>query len=467
MKSLKRFFCVFLLFFLILAQIFPNLTLNELLNARDTLFRLGKIVERKSLRTRDILSRSIKEGIRFAAKSGEGGVLFLAVAEPEDANIKNQAVSLRYDERKSDGSRLQITIGGKTITAQNLYDWMLLPLACYADSEYINGVTLLDDPRDEDERDRVEFDKELIKSGDLKEKGKSVYWAAYHPALVNTLVGFNAFLVDAMLFDCGKFYNCITDLEHLEGYNDYEANPTYKRILSIVGSDHVMHVDEAFELLGLMGVPIYSTYIYAEPDEGVFFRIEKDNIVFTGTPFYHFLYKYTSQSVRNAEIIVEEAEAINQYFDAYPELINGINPTVYDTAKKTAQWTAFFRYLKKNHEKAWGAFMAQIKPKTMNPDYNRVAGEANNETYKQYRYAIDPKYSCQTPRKLDFISFYGKEIEARCKDFMEKRQANRRLLSISGTDLTMASWRPSWFNKNLRISASDHTRKVQGREFQK
>lgn len=135
MKFLKRFFSTILLLFLITSQLFAASS-RQIANAAEFLLHYGNKYIFKS-RTIDILR---------AAAEGQGGVMFRAIAVPDDIRLLEQSIALRYNENENDGSRLQISFGSITITENNLMDWMLLPIAAYADTPYYNCVTLLASP---------------------------------------------------------------------------------------------------------------------------------------------------------------------------------------------------------------------------------------------------------------------------------------------------------------------------------
>jgi hypothetical protein len=533
MNTLKRFLSGFVLFFFIIANV-----LAEPATFAAEMFGIY-FDGAKSYFLSD--AKTVVE----AARDGSGGVMFQAVAEPEDRSLENQPITLTYNDRRADGERLEIIIGSKKITAKRLYDWMLLPTAQFADSPYYTCMTLLDSPKDKAEEELYE--------ADMSDGEKNVYFAAYHTALSDTLVGLTCYLVDAMLMNPG-IAGFTHVLPKLEGYNDREwhnenePNYVYNESMDRISADHATKVDlirrGMYEKLGIEG----RSYVYSDDNVNIRFRVEDDEIKFTGAPYYQFvnlfyelpkdddeaekivrgflalaglneqeiekelkamsreavmanatakiktiaLLKCLEDEILNKILIDEmteieakdvlvrmlidenttEAEAyeIRREINAFdeidakeelewvmddmiteginedgivggmrmweyivnamveilpndiiarvektlsenakkltdainrdPELVRLLNPVIFDTAEKTAQWAAFFRFVKNNKTSpnAWGNFMAQIKNKILiNQDYQ---GEDPNEVDPDYRYVIDAKYKQPTPRRF-------------------------------------------------------------------
>jgi len=439
MNYLKRVFCVLLLFLFIFGQVFSDITASGII--RFT----GKQIVRRLVVPADNLM-NIVDTINWAAGKGEGGVLFIATAEPENKNINKKAITLKYDKRQPDGSRLQIKIGWKTIKVKDIYDYIILPIASYVDSGYINGMTLLGGPDLDDE-------SEILRTAiDSISEMKTVYWAGYNSSLVNTLIGYNAYLIDSFFIDENYLdpglRGITTNLEPLKGYNYDEANPAYSQRMAETSADHARKIYKIFsdiqtekerspadsqiediesrfrrnliyseekEILLQLIEPLYNSYIFSDPDEGVTFSIKNGRIEFDGTPHYHFLKLIDYEDDEDApegrrEVYTDKDEYAHRLTNALKaddsKLVRGLNPAVFDTIKQAAQWSAFFRYVKKNNPSAWNNFIKQIEPKTINPDYepNLESDGFDKEEYNKYRYVFDdPKYFCPTPRSLDFL----------------------------------------------------------------
>jgi hypothetical protein len=267
-----------------------------------------------------------EEVFSYTVASGVGGVLFQATALPA-GNAVNQPLSVRYDPAREDGQRLVVTIGTSEIVPL-LYDWQLIPIARYADSEYNACITLLGRPS---------F-LEILTGG-----SRDMYLEV-HPAFSNTLIGFNLFLIDAMLISPDRVRRIPGALsETVRGYNDGEFNETR----SVLGAGVVN------QLLSTWSYG-YSSYIYTDCETNITYDVIDGQLVFVGVPSYQFLLLDS----------VHKTAALNQRLNAAAirnrPFITALNPAVYTTAETTAQWAAFFRRVKAQDVSGWNAFIEQI-----------------------------------------------------------------------------------------------------------
>jgi hypothetical protein len=127
--------------FLILALVF-SFNVFGLDIANSTVFGLAQVSRDAPLL--EVKANGPEEVYSYTVANGVGGVLFQASAVPA-GNAVNQPLSVRYDPAKDDGQRLVVTIGTGEIVP-TLYNWQLIPIARYADSEYNACITLLGQP---------------------------------------------------------------------------------------------------------------------------------------------------------------------------------------------------------------------------------------------------------------------------------------------------------------------------------
>ncbi|WP_461256077.1 hypothetical protein [Treponema sp. R80B11-R83G3] len=395
MKSLKRFLSVVLLSFLLVVQLFANP--RQIANAADFFLSYGNPSIFKT-RTIDI--------VKFG-NGGGGGVLFRAIAVPEDNNLLKQQIILTYNyEKGNDGSRLKVSFGGKTIIVNDLYDWMLLPVAAFADTPYYNCVTLLADPVETSEINRRLF---------AIDQEKKVYFAEYHPAFINTLIGFNLLLVDAIFIDPNvrNIPYKAKELINLKGYNTND-NQAFKLTESNSSLDYIKKI-----LLDEKGKQKHNNYVFSDPDNGISFKIENNKINFTAVPYYHFLLNKSKTRRFQFEYIKELTESIQD-----SKQVKNISPAIFDCAEKIAQWAAFFRMVKYQFPDAWYDFISQIKPKLTDARYIPGLGPENDK----YQYKFDSEdFNFETPRSLDFI---GKEKEEEFKKFVNESETIRSILLL-------------------------------------
>jgi hypothetical protein len=166
-------------------------------------------------------------------------------------------------------------------------------------------------------------------------------WANFHPALGNTLVGLNLLFADAMFvnLDLMQSVDEVFDTQ-IPGYQIPRQNKS--------------STDEIDALISL-GVMLwdFNSYFYTDYGREISYSIVDNRIEFNGTPFYSFV-----GLDPNDNVIV--AEELNELFIEIHDDIFDINPTVYRTAERTAQWAAFFRMVQGDYPQVWQSFMGQI-----------------------------------------------------------------------------------------------------------
>ena len=243
---------------------------------------------------------------------------------------------------------------------------------------------------------------------------------AAHPALMDTLIVFNALLVDAMLIDDLNFdfRNIISEMSSLKeknfkGYYDYELDPVIKKKAEIESTDCAQQIDRKLKEYSKKH-SLYS-YIYSERDEGINFYIENDQLLFdkTSHPIYHFLDKNDDSTPELAKDLTDAISTL--------ELVRGLSPAIYKTAIKTAQYASFFRYIKKEFPEAWNEFMKPIKSKVK---YNHNPKADRENAHLQYQY---PDIKFPTPRAIDFLALdENKDMLVEFEDFRKKKEKERR-----------------------------------------
>jgi outer membrane murein-binding lipoprotein Lpp len=259
-------------------------------------------------------------------------------------NAAGQTVTVKYDPLRADGRRLVLTVGSKEIRT-DLYDWEIIPIARFAESGFAACMTLFDKPRTEEEKETDNlFDAE----------GEEIGWANFHPAFGDTLIGLNLFFVDAMFVKTDLFN--IDLIQFADEVFVFPVPGYHKPRLSRRDTDiarrslHKKYIDLelAFEAENV------NTYIYTDYGTEINYRIRNRKIVFTGVPSYLFFFN------DKANETATPAERLNEQIAALHKQIHAINPVVYRSAERTAQWAAFFRMVKNDYSQAWEEFMAQI-----------------------------------------------------------------------------------------------------------
>jgi hypothetical protein len=296
---------------------------------------------------------------------GPGGVHFQATAAAA-GRAAGKNLGLSYDPKMPDGRRLFIRIEGFDRIQSGLYDWQLVPIAKYADSGFYSCITLLDDPQTEEE---ITFH---IKVGGYNEKAPddkecSLFWANLHPRLANTLIGFNALLVDEMFVFVGAGYNAVPAIydavygpgalapRGIPGYNDIPIDKPGKG-------------EKRFHNNILVALSIFNGegYVYTDYGTEITFDVRDKQIVFDGFPSYQFQEFIYDKSGDVVE--VRTLDELNEYVKRNREAINALNPVVYRTAELTSHWSALFRAIKAQNPAGWSGFLKQIESAAVQPE---------------------------------------------------------------------------------------------------
>ena len=340
-----------------------------------------------------------------------GGVAFDGVATPaSDLSIKQ--FGLNYAQNNKDGERLLLTLNGERIAAP-IYDWQLIPIAKFANSDDVACFTLT--------------------GGDDRRQ------AQYQESFQNEFLGLRLFQLDRFYFDWHYWDLIKRDGKYLlaagEAMPDFEASKK-------------AHAE--FMTFKAQQREFSSSYIISDYDRTITLSVRDQQLQITGEPsIYFWKNNYaafvelgsgrTKELIRKtlegesgkgdrAWLISQIAKEQNQYVEvigsdryigdmrsrkllgvllpdrvqlnqpvlntmSIPDLVdvlvelrtfNGIewvmevkpksqkfssetqriramNPLVWDAAVVLMRYAAFFRYCKQNHPQEWKKFMEQIK----------------------------------------------------------------------------------------------------------
>jgi hypothetical protein len=374
--------------------------------------------------------------IRVRASSGKligntagglavGGVHFDKIAQPE-GKMLIKAFDLGYDQKAADGNRLFININGKKLSTA-IYDWQLVPIAQYADSEYLTAFTLFGHLKNK------KREKEI-----RRQKGRILN---YHPALQNTLLGLRIFQLDTLLL-----YPESSDLPKIDGKyllgsgenkpdveTGYSALRRVKKIMesfphrhqSWFVTDYVTDIEFGIEndKLLLTGSPQYycwnfpskiSSYTYMDYEQKLKQDVSAAGVDADGQNYKKWLIEYAKTVFQNIEdqlnleingkrfnplelrlpklntlkqysaaeisrFIVKAQKETEKYKIVYMkeyseaitsdlDTIRNINPAVWDAGVNLMRYSAFFRYAKQNHPAQWKKFMRSVKKVKVSPN---------------------------------------------------------------------------------------------------
>ena len=324
-----------------------------------------------------------------------GGISFQAVASPAE-HLKNENISLDYID-----GRLIIKIGTQIIHS-GLPFWQLAPIVHFTNSPYTVAVT---------------------QSGDTT--GNQGAKCRFHPAFLDNLLGLRLFQADLLNMtdilwdlpiDSQRHYILASSEREFTPVMDSSLHRTiYNQLINggftsfVLTDKDVNYVFESDESgLKLSGQPYYyftktelnmdniqklrTQLLKCYEDIETYAKIIlKDNYSPALNPRYHLsdLVKvlnehkeekifnpYSMHYLTNAlnmldslnnltdEEIGIKFQVLNDYSDSFKpfwELLKKYNPLVYTAVENTAQWSAFFRYVRKQNPENWSLFVKKIE----------------------------------------------------------------------------------------------------------
>ena len=336
--------------------------LTLILSALSAPYNLGSLQFHSGVPSAPLLQKMIPPGVGDPGSLGVysfvgkvGGVAFAGVAKPEETFSPTNIVI--DDPSRPDGSRLMVHFDGNAVTAM-VPDWMLIPIAGYADSEF-NACVSLFGPETTDAQ----------------------YDIIYHPAFQNTLLGLRLLQADILLFDLRNTWN----LPSVDGETPLglgERQPTS------------FNQEAAIAVQDAMNGGQFQSWVFTDGDAQTLFAVRAGELRFVGDPYYHFwigdLAGYERQhnalitqandaraNVEQYNAIVGRANALEPKVSPVQDRIDGLrgksnalsefNPAVYNAARNTMHFSAFFRYVKAQNPSTWTAFLEKIRAVPLRP----------------------------------------------------------------------------------------------------
>lgn len=295
----------------------------------------------------------------YSFVSGVGGVAFSGVAKP-DAAMKDKRIVLHYDRTTTDGHRLEIVVAGGTATA-DLPDWMLIPIARFADTDYDACVSLFGPNTTE-----------------------TAYDIVYHTSFQNTLLGLRLLQADMILFNIGETWR----LPQRGGVVTLGAGETAPTQMD---EPSVRTIDAALE------DGTFQSWVMTDQAEDIIFALRDGRLELTGEPYYYFWtsnvedvqasqQRLESQvlELRRAGRIAESNRIVEQINAMVPTVtevttltrrlkqargaLRRFNTPVYNAATQTMRYSAFFRYVKKQNQNGWRDFLREAASVAIQPE---------------------------------------------------------------------------------------------------
>ena len=320
-----------------------------------------------------------------------GGVAFDAKAKPVDGLTVDE-LKLRYEANQEDGKRVRIILNGQTLLAE-IYDWQLIPIVKFADSQDVSCFTLYGELSDKTE------ESELRREG--------ARFMNYCDAFEDTLLGLRLMQLDLLRVSDEFAVNLPSEngkymLGNGEATPDIERN---RRMLSKYIAAYQKIEDELEQ-----HESDYTTYVICDIDQEIEFSGESGRLKITGQPYYYFantninelvmkvakeldivgdnasesdletaLSKLSSSEeltdliklsrltnayndlMESEELKYGYAKSLSEKHATIAQMLGNVNPQVWDAGVKTMRFAAFFRYCKQTHPDEWRKFAARIE----------------------------------------------------------------------------------------------------------
>jgi hypothetical protein len=191
-----------------------------------------------------------------------GGVAFDAVAAPAN-DLSINRLELDYSPASTDGQRMSLSINGQSV-ATSIYDWQLIPIAKFANTDESSCVTLLGRLEKKEDEDRYRW--------------SSLYFPNYHKSFKDTLVGLRLFQLDGLIIDEWSWELPTEKGKYLLGMGESAPRAENKA------------AREKFEDYMVKNLAVFDFYSYliSDRDKAVSFDTREGKLTITGEPFYSF-----------------------------------------------------------------------------------------------------------------------------------------------------------------------------------
>jgi len=224
--------------------------------------------------------------------SGVGGVSFDQVAMAAN-HLHIGSLKMNYNGMADDGNRLMLTINNKPVRV-GLPDWLLVPLAKYAESPYYSCVTIFGKLNDKTLQEKV-----------TEHKGRVIN---YHPAFDNTLLGIRLAYMDMLVG-----YSFANDLpknnigNYILGKGEVQPDIDANQDGAYYLSQHFTRTQNKYNLT-------FRSYVISDYSREIRFDLKNDSLIIEGFPYFY-CWKYNSD--RHDYDINRFAEAISEKYNQH------------------------------------------------------------------------------------------------------------------------------------------------------
>ncbi|TSA36050.1 MAG: hypothetical protein D4R64_08505 [Porphyromonadaceae bacterium] len=366
-----------------------------------------------------VSTHMILGGKSQAFLGGVGGISFDQIAQPADGlNIRQ--MTLTYNPELPDRQRIELIVNGNDIKV-GMPDWMIIPIAKYADSPHYSCFTLFGQLKDTAAMRVVTENEGRVMN--------------YHPDFDNTLMGIRLAYMDMLIgypFTDDLPKNSMNQYILGNGENEPDLNANQNGLYRL--SRYLQSIEDKYQ-------DKFRSYVVSDFNQKIRFDFKNDSLSISGFPFFYcwkykqddpkydinkvanelkreyqtksdsrdwlinrlialadkygtgftiyesgtfvdlvnisqnqerktFLEKYSTESLYEMAISAEtlmDANSINYMkdysieFSVRPELFEAANPAVWKATVATMCYSAFFRYLKAQFPDKWSTFIRQVQ----------------------------------------------------------------------------------------------------------
>lgn len=209
----------------------------------------------------------------IASFSKIGGIAFYHTASPQD-NLYISSLTLSYNAGARDGNRLNLTLNGQSVHTP-LYDWEMVPIAKYANSDTTEAFTMFGYLEDSLEKEQVLYNGGRVLN--------------YHSAFKNTLMGLRMFQLDLLIADTKNSTDLpANDTGYILGTGERKPD-TAKNNKNALIYELYYHIVKKHS---------YRSYIICDSNQKITFSVRHDSLKITGEPYYFFWAYNTDTSYR-------------------------------------------------------------------------------------------------------------------------------------------------------------------------
>ena len=209
-------------------------------------------------------SFALMNGLTGKTASGGGGIMFeKAAILSEGLQINN--LELSYNQSNIDGERMVLKMNENTVYFK-LYDWQLIPIAKYSNSEFTLCFTYFGELTDKN-----------LESVVLNNNGHILN---YHPEFSNTLIGWRLADMDLMVM-----YNFTSDLPKVNNSYVLGSGEMLPNVNSnTLGSNNF--INQLISIENDLGYT-FRSYIITDHYSDTEINITNDSLKLNGNPYYY------------------------------------------------------------------------------------------------------------------------------------------------------------------------------------